>query len=213
MRRSYYFTYLETKYYPHHMAASRNPTPAESFARLFQTFGERAAAARRRSGLTLAELAERSGLSAAYLSQIESAAANPTVRALAQLAAGLDTDVAALFGTADGGHAQTFAPYYSPAARATTVDGMAGVWELTASGSSKLVARLVHGGPGDHAAPTAHAGEEFVVVLRGRCALHVDGSTVSLMPGDACHYDASVPHHLSATSPDLTVSVVMSENH
>jgi transcriptional regulator with XRE-family HTH domain len=44
--------------------------------------GRRIAAARRRAGLTLAVVAERSGVSVTYVSEIETGAANPTLRAL-----------------------------------------------------------------------------------------------------------------------------------
>lgn len=187
------------------------PDPVEFSTRTAEQLGARVAEARRRGGLTLAGVAARTGLSPAYLSQIESGAANPTVRALARLAAAFDTDVATLFGSARP-EAVRFAPYWSPAARATTVDGRPGVWDLTADGSRRLNARLVHGDPADHAAPVAHPGEELVVVLRGHCRLHVDGVGRAMTAGDACHYPATRPHHISAASADLTLSVVMSEH-
>ena len=70
---------------------------------------------------------------------------------------------------------------------------------------------MVHGTPEDHAAPTTHAGEELVVVLRGRCVLHVDGMTRPLQAGDACHFSAAQQHHLADASADLTLSVVLSD--
>ena len=184
---------------------------ADHPARAAEDLGAHVASVRRRTGLTLAVVAHRAGLSPAYLSQIESGSANPTVRALAQLAAAFGTELATLFGS-DRSDPATFAPYWSPAARATAVAGMAGVWDLTAAGSRRLSARLVHGDAADHAAPVAHPGEELVVVLRGQCQLNVDGEARAMAAGDACHFPATQPHHISAPSTDLTLSVVMSEH-
>ena len=171
----------------------------------------RIADARRRAGLTLAAVAERNGLSTAYLSQIESGAANPTVRTLAQVADALGVDVATFFGAKHATAAEGFAAYLSPAALAATVVGRSGVWDLTAAGDRRLVARLVHGDAADHAEPVVHAGEEFVVVLRGRCRLHVGADVHALTEGDSCHYSARVAHRITAGSPELTLCVVMSE--
>ena len=50
-----------------------------------------------------------------------------------------------------------------------------------------------------------------MVVLNGSCRLHVGDAVHDLHSGDACHFSAADPHHLSRTSPDLTVCVVLSE--
>lgn len=168
------------------------------------------ASARRTAGLTLAALAAETGLSPAYLSQIESGSANPTVRTLGQVAAAVGVTLAELFGARRTPEAR-FAPHFSPAALAVSARDRTGVWDRTAPGSTRLRARLVHGGAGDHANPVTHPGEEFVVVLRGSCCLHVDGTARTLGPGDACHYDATHAHRLTDVTTDLTLSVVMSE--
>ena len=62
------------------------------------SLGRRFAAARRAAGLTLAAVAERSDVSAAYISQIESGTANPTVRSLAAAAAAVGVSLGELFG-------------------------------------------------------------------------------------------------------------------
>lgn len=171
----------------------------------------RAAAARHRAGLSLTRLAARTGLSPAYLSQIEAGAANPTVRVLSRLADALEIDVAGFFGATDPGRG-LFPPYYSPIALAARADGTTGIWNLTAEGSRHIAARLVHADAADHAAPVSHRGEEFIVVLAGQCRLHVDGTVRVMHAGDACHFSAAVAHHLSDLSGDLTMAVVMAED-
>lgn len=172
----------------------------------------RVTAARHRAGLSLTGVAARTGLSPAYVSQIEAGTANPTVRVLSRLAEALRIDVAGFFGAAEDPERVPFPPYYSPVALAAQTEGTAGIWNLTAEGSGHIAARLVHGSVADHAAPVAHRGEEFIVVLAGQCRLHVDGTVRVMHAGDACHFSAAVSHHLSDLSGDLTMAVVMAED-
>jgi transcriptional regulator with XRE-family HTH domain len=194
------------------MAASESFLPGGAPSGIAARLASRVAAARRRAGISLTALAARTGLSPAYLSQIESGSANPTVRVLSRLAAALEIDVAGFFGATDASDRAEFRPYYSPAALAAARDSAAGVWDLTAEGSGRMSARLVHGQAADHAIPVAHRGEEFVVVLNGRCRLHVDGIVRTMRPGDACHFDAALAHHLTDVSTDLTLAVVMAQD-
>lgn len=62
------------------------------------TLGTRLRARRRGAGLTLAEVAERAGLSLPYVSNLERGRGNPTLDALRGLADALDTTVTALLG-------------------------------------------------------------------------------------------------------------------
>lgn len=170
----------------------------------------RIGAARRRSGLTLAAVASRNAISPAYLSQIEAGLANPTLRALIQIAIALDTDVAHLLGAPDDAAPVAFPAYVSSAPLAARIHEGAGIWDLTAPGSRRLVARLVQGEPTGHAEPVTHAGEELITVVHGSCKLHVGEDVHPLEAGDSCHLNAGEPHHLTATSGDLTLRVVMS---
>jgi transcriptional regulator with XRE-family HTH domain len=171
----------------------------------------RIGAARRRAGLTLAAVASRNGSSPAYLSQIEAGLANPTLRALVQIAAALDTDVAHLLGAPDESETSPFPPYVSTAPLAARTHEGGGIWDLTAPGSRRLAARLVQGEPSGHTEPVSHPGEELVIVVNGTCKLHIDDTVQQLEPGDSCHFSAAEPHHFTATSSDLTLCVVLSE--
>ena len=62
-----------------------------------RTLGGRVKAERRRLGLTLQELAGRSGLSLGMVSKVENAQASPSLRTLARLAQGLDVPVTTFF--------------------------------------------------------------------------------------------------------------------
>jgi transcriptional regulator with XRE-family HTH domain len=178
-----------------------------------ETLGRRLAQARRASGLTLAALAQRSEVSSAYISQIETAAANPTLRSLAQVAAALDLSLGELLGSPDDAQlpAPRFEPRFASVPRVATQPGERGIFDLTAVGSSQLAIRLVHGTAHDHAEPITHPGEEFLTVLAGRCSLRVNDLSRELGPHDSCHYAASDVHQLTDVSEDLLLVVIFTE--
>ena len=173
----------------------------------------RVASARRTTGLTLSAMATRSGLSPAYLSQIESGSANPTVGTLARVAAGLGSDFGSLLGdgAAPGRLVERFEPRFATVPLLAQLPDGSGVWDLTAVGSARLFARLVRGAPADHAEPISHPGEEFVAVLSGRCDLRVGSVVRTLHQADGCHLSASDQHEITAPSDDLLLLVILSE--
>jgi transcriptional regulator with XRE-family HTH domain len=63
-----------------------------------ETIGQRLRARRVELGLTLAEVAEKAGLSLPYVSNLERGRGNPTLEALGALARALDTPLASLIG-------------------------------------------------------------------------------------------------------------------
>ncbi|MEU6324282.1 helix-turn-helix domain-containing protein [Streptomyces sp. NPDC047009] len=168
---------------------------------------------RRAAGLTLSAVAARAGVSPAYVSQMESGAANPTVRTLCQIADALGCTPAELLGGTRPGTvvAPGFPPRFAPAPLLAQVDGHLGIWDLTAPGASRIGARLLHADLGDHDHPTAHPGEEFVLVLAGSCRVAVAGTARLLRPTDSCHFAAMDEHHFTNASDDLLMLVVLTE--
>lgn len=82
--------------------------------------GRRIAEQRDRAGLTVAETAERAGMSPEYLAYLESSMApNPTLAALIRLAAALDTTPGALSGAG-----QNLPPGQRSAAKGALLEGM-----------------------------------------------------------------------------------------
>ena len=203
------------------MVASRPTTPPAAAtpvpdpdAPAMESIGRRVARARGAAGLTLAALAQRADVSTAYISQIESATANPTVRSLARLAAGMGTTLGELFGAGQDDRlpAPRFEPRFATTPRAARALGVEAIWDLTATGSGRINTRLVRGTAGDHASPISHPGEEFVAVLAGACELHVGGLVRDLKPFDACHFASDDPHHIARPSDDLLLLVVLSND-
>lgn len=186
--------------------------PEPGGAEVAVDLGVRVARARSAAGVTLATVAQRSGLSSAFISQIESGTANPTVATLAKVAAALDRGIGQLFvNLGDRPAEAVFAPRVAAVPTAILGSDETGVWDLTAEGSSRLTARLVRGGGSDHFAPVRHLGEELLCVLAGTCRLTVGGLVRDLGPYDACHFPASEVHQVTDGSADLLLVVVVTE--
>ncbi|MET8861193.1 XRE family transcriptional regulator, partial [Streptomyces sp. NPDC004579] len=169
---------------------------------------------RRAAGLTLSAVATRAGVSPAYVSQMESGAANPTVRTLGQIADALGATPAELLGgtgPVTATPAPSFPPRFAPAPLLAQADGHHGIWDLTAPGASRIGARLLHADLGDHDHPTAHPGEEFALVLAGSCRVSVGGVVRLLRRADSCHFAATDEHHFTDPSDDLLMLVVLTE--
>jgi transcriptional regulator with XRE-family HTH domain len=160
--------------------------------------GPRVRALREAMDLTLRDLAERSGVSAPMLSQVERGETSPTLQVAARIAAGLDLRLSQLLrldedgmvtivrrderrrGGADGHGYEVLTPPL-PGQRAEV-------------SRHTLAPGAVTGGPGD---PPMHepGSRETAVVERGPVALHVDGARHELRTGDTVTFDADLPHH------------------
>lgn len=175
--------------------------------------GRHVAAARAAAGMTLSAVAEHAGLSSAYISQIESGSANPTITTLIKVADALGDSIDGLLGATTSNHPQQagFAPRYTPAPLVALAASGQGVWDLTAADSSLLVARLVRGPAGDHSQPLSHHGEEILIVLSGHCRVIVGGLSRQLNQFETCHLSASEIHQITDVSGDFLSLVVLTE--
>jgi transcriptional regulator with XRE-family HTH domain len=161
--------------------------------------GPRVRALREGMGLSLRDLAERSGVSAPMLSQVERGETSPTLAVAAKIAAGLELSLSQLLrldeaegvsvvrsgerllgGHADGHRYEVLTPPV-PGQRAEVSQ------HTLAPGSAT-------GGPGD---PPIHepGSRETAVVLDGSLRLVCDGVPHDLSAGDAVTFDADLPHH------------------
>lgn len=169
--------------------------------------GPRIRRARERAGLTIAELAARSGYSVGYISQVERDLANPSLGTLKRIASALELPLASLFGEAEE------APEPSPAAEAAAPAGARVVRverrkALLYPGSrifhqllspdlrGRLEAIWVSAPPGTGSGdePYLHEGEEIGIVVRGRAECRVADEVYQLESGDAITLPSTTPH-------------------
>jgi len=140
-------------------------------------------------GLTLARLAERSGLNVGYLSQIENDKASPSLGVLGQIAEALDVSPA-WFLMDDAPPPRVVR---APERPVTVTD--TGRVEFVDGRTSRDVSIIeTSGKPGGRVGAHAHPGDEHHIVLRGRMRLTQGEHTVEVGPGDYVRWDGSIPH-------------------
>jgi transcriptional regulator with XRE-family HTH domain len=158
--------------------------------------------------LSLRDLAQRSGVSAPMLSQVERGETSPTLQVAARIAAGLELSLSQLLRLDEGG---TVAVVRGGEGRRGGASGHAyevltpplpGLRsELT---RHRLAPGAVTGGPGDP--PRHEAGaRETAFVADGTVTLHVDGDAHELRAGDCVTFDADLPHHFANPGPQEAV--------
>jgi transcriptional regulator with XRE-family HTH domain len=173
--------------------------------------GPRIRALRDAIGLSLRELAVRSGVSAPMLSQVERGETSPTLAVAARIAKGLDLRLSQLLRLDEGGQV---AIVRASERRPGTSDPASGhrAEILTpplpgqrAELSRHVLARgAVTGGPGD---PPMHepGSRESALVQQGCVVLVIDGERHALVSGDCVTFDADLPHHFENPGPDDAV--------
>ena len=141
-------------------------------------------------GLTLARVAERSGLNLGYLSQIENDKATPSLGVLGEIAAALDVSPAWFLMD------DVPPPRVVRVAERPITEGDDGRVEHVDGRTSRDVSILeVTAAPGARVGDHAHPGDEHHIVLRGRMRLTQGEHTVDVGPGDYVRWDGSIPHH------------------
>jgi transcriptional regulator with XRE-family HTH domain len=141
-------------------------------------------------GLTLAAVAERSGLNVGYLSQIENDKASPSLTCLGALSDALDVPTAWFF------MGEVPAPRVVRAADRVVRDrdGLGRI-ELVDGGDSRDLSIVEGVSPvGGRSGLHAHAGDEHHLILRGRWRMSQGDHVVELGPGDYIRWDGTVPH-------------------
>src|SRR5688500_8996029 len=160
--------------------------------------GERVRALREAMGLSLRDLAERTGVSAPMLSQVERGETSPTLSVAGKIATGLELSLSQLLRLDEGSHLVVT----RRAERRRNRRGGHRVEALTPPLPGQRAELSLHplapgavtGGAGD---PPIHepGSRETIYVNEGTVALVVDGERLELADGDAVTFDADLPHH------------------
>jgi transcriptional regulator with XRE-family HTH domain len=162
------------------------------------TVGPRIRALRDAMGLSLRDLAERSGVSAPMLSQVERGETSPTLAVAGKIAGGLELTLSQLLRLDEGQHVVVS----RAAGRRRSERGGHRFEELTPPLPGQRADVSLHvlepgattGGRED---PPMHepGSRETAVVLAGTLVLVVDGTRHELQEGDSVTFDADLPHH------------------
>ncbi len=161
--------------------------------------GDRIKARRKALGLTLQELATRSGLSAPFISQAERNLTTPSVWSLMSLAKGLEVEVSHFMEWP-----QTNQIVFRAAAPKTVdIDSVVGYVDLSSElPDRKMDAVLVRIPPGFAFPPDSHNGEIFRYVIKGILTAVAGDVEALLGPGDGMHFDGRVTHFVRNDSDE-----------
>jgi transcriptional regulator with XRE-family HTH domain len=155
---------------------------------------------RRQKSLSLQQLAERSGVSAAAIHKIERNGMVPTITTLMKLASALNRTVAWL--VEEEAVEARQAVLVRAADRRPVFTSKTGLELMGLSGPygrffmAGAVA-VVEPGAGSGPRPMEHPGEEMVYMLEGTLTFEVDDASYTLRRGDALHFRTERPHRWS----------------
>jgi transcriptional regulator with XRE-family HTH domain len=163
-------------------------------------------------GLSLRDLAERSGVSSAMLSQVERGDTSPTLAVAGKIASGLGLSLSQLLRLDEGHHVVVARAKDRRAVRRNGHRFEQLTPDLPGERASVTVHRLRAGartgGTGD--APLhAPGSRETVLVQEGTLAISVDDERHELAAGDAVTFDADLPHHFENTGDGETTFVAV----
>lgn len=198
------------------------PAPPQQNALDRDTFGQRLRQARKQKGWTLAQVAERSGVSITTISRAERGQLALGYDNFAALGQALQMDMGSMF--SDTQHPTPSplqeGPVLTRAGQGVVYQGPAFAYEFlgTQAVGKKMIPTLgtVHArritGPQDFA---RHPGEEFVYVLSGAIEVHFeDGRCLPLSRGDSLYFDSRLGHAYISVSRQLAkvIGVVTDES-
>lgn len=153
---------------------------------------------RQAAGLTIAELAERTGISKAMLSKIENALTSCSLTTLARLAAGLEVPVTALFRGVDVEREAVYVPA-GHGGQIVRRGSRVGHEYLMLGGlrgpHKRMEALLVTLNESSEVFPLfQHAGTEMLYMLEGEMVYHHSTARYTMRPGDALQFDGESVH-------------------
>jgi transcriptional regulator with XRE-family HTH domain len=165
--------------------------------------GERLRAIRRLRRCTLRTVAERSGLSESFLSQVERGRSNASIGSLRRIADAIGISVADLFEPTGPPRPKVLRRADRPA---LTFGILGRKLLLTPKPLRELEVFVGELDPGGSSGPEPYAhgdSEELFVVLSGTVQLELGGEVHELQPGDSIDYRSSTPHRISNIGEDL----------
>ncbi|HAM33408.1 MAG TPA: hypothetical protein DDX05_08535 [Deltaproteobacteria bacterium] len=165
--------------------------------------GEHIRAFREKQGLTVQQFAEKTGFSAALLTQVENRMVSPSLGTLVKIANTFGTTVSSFIG---GKEEREFSIVRkedrTTVSRVGLKDGGKSSYTYESLGAGKAGRKmepfLVRLQPLSEppSARSVHDGEEFLYVLSGKVSVCLGSLSDVLEEGDSIYYNSTIPHHV-----------------
>lgn len=171
---------------------------------------------RESKGVSLQKLAEKTGFSAALLSQIENRMTSPPLGTLVKIANALDTYVSSFIGKEEREFSIVRKQDRTTVSRVGMKEGGQSAYTYEALGAGKAGRKmepfLVKLTPliDRNVVRSSHEGEEFLYVLSGKVEVFLDKYSDVLNEGDCMYYNSTIPHHVhSAEEKEALILAVL----
>jgi DNA-binding transcriptional MerR regulator/mannose-6-phosphate isomerase-like protein (cupin superfamily) len=152
--------------------------------------GARLRQLRIRRGLSLAPVAKAAGISVGFLSAIERSQMSASIGTLRRLARFYKTNILEFFDPAESNRRLV-----RPKERKVLEAGPGVRMELLAWGNTVMEPHLFRIAPRAGSGESyTHAGEEFLMVLRGELQIALDSQEFRLKSGDSFYFESATPH-------------------
>lgn len=160
--------------------------------------GARMRRQRHRLSMTLQQLADASGVSIGYISQLERGNATPTLGTLSQIAAALNVDLDYFIRKPQVADSLTRAgsrPRFATAGSSIEYEQIGADFP-----GHELTSFVMNVPPGYESELVMHPGEEIIYILEGEISQMVGGREYIMSAGDSLHYLGEKPHSWSNRS-------------
>jgi transcriptional regulator with XRE-family HTH domain len=194
-----------------------DPASAESFI-AEKRIGERIKRLRLKKSMGLVELGRHTGLSASFLSQLETGRVVPTLRNLARVAMVFSKDLSYFFET----EPHTLFRIHRKKERVrlpqTGVDDPTYYFEslgymVPDRQLDPYFAEFVPLKKNIEVRPHVHPGYEFLYILDGELEIRHADKTHVLTPGDGVYFDASTPHGYRCAGKSAAQAIIVTMHH
>ena len=154
--------------------------------------GRQLRACRKELSLTMQTVADASGLSVGFISQVERGLTAPSLGSLVSIAAVLKKPLGYFLEQPASGQELT---RQSDRVSYKVGGGSLSYERLSANfAGSTLRSVIVHEPPGHRAEPISHEGEEMFFVLQGEITVEIESHRSVLKAGDSIHFDSRKTH-------------------
>jgi transcriptional regulator with XRE-family HTH domain len=181
--------------------------------------GDRIRQLRESRGVSLQQLADRTGFSAALLAQIENRMTSPSLGTLVKIANAFEVSVSSFIG---GTEEREFSIVRREDRRIVSRVGLKEggkttyTYEALGAGKAgrKMEPFLVRLKPltDRQVSRNSHDGEEFIYVLSGRVEVFLDDYADVLTDGDCIYYNSTISHHVhSADEGEAVILAVITQ--
>ena len=172
--------------------------------------GNRIKSIRKRKGLTLQNLSEKSGMSATAISAIERNVSSPTVNTLASIGKALGESLSSLLGESEITYVVTRADGRErPAAPGRGIELQSLATGVPGQRFVPMIGVLAPGATsGDD--PVNRNTDDFLFVMRGMLDVESNGTTIRLGEGDSLYFRGNTPYRWRNAAAGETQIILVS---